>query len=306
MSFTSKVFLVRPSSFGYDPQTAASNAFQKPSSEEPDVVSARALEEFERVAEGLAGNEIEVVVADDSPQLSTPDAVFPNNWFSTHPEGTLVVYPMEATVRRRERLARHLELIREAARTSRVIDLTEYEGEGRFLEGTGSLVLDNESQIAYACLSSRTDEVLVRQWASLMDFSPVVFRAFGPDGTAVYHTNVMMCIGDGFAIVCADAIGDAAERGLVLGSLKGSGLEVIEISAEQMSRFAGNAIQLRNRSGRNLLVMSESARGCLNDGQLAAIASRSSLVSFAIPTIEACGGGSVRCMIAEIFTGPEK
>jgi len=305
MVFASKIFLVRPSGFGYNPETAATNAFQRPSPDDPGAVSFRALEEFDLLAEGLLAKGIEVIVSEDSRRLETPDSVFPNNWFSTHPDGTLVLYPMEAAARRRERLSRHLAVIRDAAATSGVIDLTIYEGEGRFLEGTGSLVLDNEARVAYACLSSRTDEVLVRQWAGLMGYSAEIFRAYGPDGTPVYHTNVVMCVGDGFAVVCAEAITDAAERDSVKRSLSEAGKEVIEILSAQMSAFAGNAIQLQDRDGGKLLVMSETARSSLDDAQIGAIAAHTAIASFAIPTIEACGGGSVRCMIAEIFPNRE-
>lgn len=301
MVFASKIFLVRPAQFGYNPQTAASNSFQKLPEYSRDESSRMALAEFDAFAAGISGLGIQVVVGEDRAQPHTPDAVFPNNWFSTHPDGTLVLYPMEAEARRKERDPLLIQKISSASAVRRTIDLSSHENEGRFLEGTGSLVLDHVAKTAYACISSRTHPGLVSEWASATGYRPVAFRAYGSDGTPVYHTNVLMCLGAGFAVLCAESITDPAERGKVIGELEAGGREVIRISQEQMAEFAGNMIQLENVKGERILVMSERARESLDREQLEAIIARTKIASFSIPTIEDCGGGSVRCMIAELF-----
>jgi hypothetical protein len=301
MIFTSRILLVRPARFGYNPQTAGSNAFQKSPDLPGGEISRRAMSEFEGVAEGIRRLGISVTVGEDSKEPYTPDAVFPNNWFSTHPDKTLVLYPMEAEARRRERDPALIEKIFRACGIERTLDLTSYEAEGKFLEGTGSLVLDHASRTAYACLSSRTDAGLVKEWAEEMKFEAVTFNAYGPDGTPVYHTNVLMCLGAGFAVFCAAAVSDATERERLRERLSSGGREVIEISPEQMSEFAGNMLQLQDLNGEKILVMSERARESLDPDQLQLILSRTRIASFPIPTIEHCGGGSIRCMIAELF-----
>lgn len=301
MSFASKVFLVRSWRFGYNPQTAASNAFQAGSGLDADEVAKRALREFDAMAEGLANLGIDVVIGQDHTETHTPDAVFPNNWFSTHPDGTLFLYPMMAPARRRERDPELIELIKEAAHTRETVDLTGYEAEERYLEGTGSLVIDSDAGIVYACNSSRTDPELVEHWCGITGMTPVLFRAVGPKDLFIYHTNVLLCIAKGFAILCSDSIDGDEGRMAVVGSLEGSGKDVIEISREQMTDFAGNALQLVDSAGEPVLVMSSRARRSLESRQLARIEECTAIADFDIPTIEVCGGGSVRCMIAEIF-----
>lgn len=301
MVFASKIFLIRPSRFGFNPQTSESNAFQKPPEVPAEAVSRLAVEEFDRAAEGLASLGIEVIVARDPVEPFTPDAVFPNNWFSTHPDRTLVLYPMEAEARRLERDPVHIELIKRESGIERTVDLTGYEKQGKFLEGTGSLVIDEESKRAYACLSSRTHRDLVEVWARETGYRPVIFRAFGAEGHPVYHTNVLMCVGNGFAVLCSESITNRYEREEVVSSLKAGGKEVIEISLGQMENFAGNMIQLEDRTGSEVLIMSDRARAALSGQQLEEIGKHTRTASFAIPLIERCGGGSIRCMIAELF-----
>ncbi|MCO6511764.1 MAG: hypothetical protein J5I65_13320 [Aridibacter famidurans] len=301
MFFASKVFLVRPSRFGFNPDTAGSNAFQSRSELPAEEVSERAQEEFDRFAERLRELGIETVVAEDPSEPHTPDSVFPNNWFSTHPDGTLVLYPMEAPARRLERAPSHVEVIREACGSQTLIDLTSYEAEACFLEGTGSLVIDHETRTAYACVSSRTDPDLARKWAETTGHGLVLFRASGGDGMPVYHTNVLMCIGQGFAVLCGEAIADDDERAAVTTALKNSGKELISISLAQMEEFAGNLLQLVTTKGEPLLAMSSRARSALTKEQLNRIGAHTAIADFEISIIEQCGGGSVRCMIGELF-----
>ncbi|HUF04836.1 MAG TPA: arginine deiminase-related protein [Aridibacter sp.] len=302
MPFASKIFLVRPARFGFNPETAGSNAFQERTDLAPEDVSKRAREEFDGFAEELRSLGIETVIAKDPPEPHTPDAVFPNNWFSTHPDGTLVLYPMEAAARRLERVPSHVEIVREACGTETLIDLTSHEAEGRFLEGTGSLVIDHDTRTAYACISSRTDPDLARKWAEDTGHSLILFHAYGSDGKPVYHTNVLMCVGKGFAVLCGEAITDEEELGAVTNALESSGRELITITQGQMEEFAGNLLQLENASGEPVLVMSSRARAALTDDQLSAIERHTKIADLPIPMIEQCGGGSVRCMIAELFT----
>ena len=303
MPFTSKVLLVRPSRFGYNPETVGSNAFQRPPLSDGDDVSKKALEEFDRVADGLANAGVDVVTVADSPEPYTPDAVFPNNWFSTHPDGTLCLYPMEAEARKHERVPAHIEVIKARCGTERIIDLSHYEKSGRSLEGTGSLVIDHSRRLAYACVSSRTDPGLVSEWAELTGHSTMVFKGLGPDGRPLYHTNVMMSLGIGFAVVCLSAVPDKGERRRLTDSFEDGGRRVLEIDEEQMAGYAGNIIQLVTSGGEPLLAMSESARRSLGGELLSEIAGHTDIVSFAIPMIERCGGGSLRCMTGELFEG---
>lgn len=302
MFFASEVFLVRPAGFGFNPQTAGSNAFQERADLDEAEISERARKEFDSFAANLSSLGIDTVVVDDPSEPRTPDAVFPNNWFSTHPGGILVLYPMEAPARRLERVPSHVEVIREACGIETLIDLTSYEAEGRFLEGTGSLVIDHDTRTAYACVSSRTDPDLARKWAEMTGHSLVLFHAYGRGGRPVYHTNVLMCLGRGFAVLCAEAIPDDEGLGAVKDTIEGSGRELIAITLAQMEEFAGNLLQLETTDGEPLLVMSGRARAALTDEQMTRIVGHTAIADIPIPTIEQCGGGSVRCMIAELFT----
>ena len=300
--------MVRPARFGYNSQTAASNRFQRPEPQSVDT-AARARSEFETLVQGIQAAGVKVCIVDDSVEPAKPDAVFPNNWVSFHGDGTVVLYPMQAPNRREERRMEVLQAVeaRLHFRRSRLVDLRAHEEQGRMLEGTGSLVLDHVHRIAYACRSPRTDESLVRKWSELMNYEPVLFDALGTDGTPIYHTNVLLSIGSKWAVVCVDAIAGAdCER--VLRRLRDSGREIIEISAKAMAGFGANILELQgeNASGgtRSVLVLSEAARASLQQLYNKAWERLNDrvdqVVTVAIPTIETAGGGSVRCMLAEV------
>jgi hypothetical protein len=296
------VFMVRPVAFGWNPETAPTNLFQgtPPAGGE---LQRRAHVEFERLAAALAAAGVEVHVLDDDPEARRPDAVFPNNWVSLHADGTVVLYPMLAPSRR---LERRPELLAELValggfRVERVLDLTYHERSGRFLEGTGSIVFDHVARRAYACVSPRSDAAVLDELCAELSYEPVVFHAAGPCGAPVYHTNVMLAIGRRFALVCAEAIA-AAERGAVLERLADGGRQVETISAGQMARFAGNLLELDAASGGGVLAVSQRGWDSLeSDARARLSAAVGQVVAVPVPAIEDAGGGSVRCMLAEVF-----
>lgn len=296
------VLAIRPAAFAANPETAASNSFQ---SAGPDaarhIVSRAALEEFQALIEQLDAADVDLVVADDTPRPEKPDAIFPNNWFSTHADGTVVLYPMMAPNRRLERRPDLLGTVA-AARglaISRVIDLSPAEATGRYLEGTGSLVLDRVNRIAYACTSPRTDRDALREFSARLDYETVAFRALDHLGLPIYHTNVMLSLGREFAVICAECIVDA-DRERVLASLHATRTSIIEVSRAQMERFSCNILEVRTRQGASAVLLSDTAEGALRF-RLAPPPGVDAVVSVAIPTIERFGGGSLRCMLAEIF-----
>ena len=299
---------MRPAQFGYNVQTAATNRFQQQAGITPDT-AARACVEFERLRAGLSAAGVRVCAVDDTVAPVKPDAVFPNNWVSFHRDGTIVLYPMQADNRRAER---RWDVIAEAQaqlqfRRRRLLDLRRHEREGRFLEGTGSLVLDHVQRIAYACRSERTEESLVRVWSRQMDYEPLLFDACGRDGTALYHTNVVLCIGSRWAAVCSEAIAQA-DRTRVLQRLRGCGRELIELSLSALDGFAANMLELSGKGAsgapRTVLLMSESAHVAWQRSDAQCLRTLSGQVDqvlvVAVPTIETVGGGSVRCMVAEV------
>ena len=296
---TDSVLMVRPVSFGYNEQTAINNSFQQKGFEKN--AQECALQEFDSFVKLLIENDINVEVVYDTIDPPTPDSIFPNNWFSTHP-GTLVIYPMFAQNRRNERREDIIELIKTKAHINNVIDLSNNEQKGKFLEGTGSLVLDRVNNIAYACKSPRTDDDVLEEFASALDFEYIIFDAKDKDGGPIYHTNVMMCIGSEFAVVCLDSVVNIDERVSLIESLEEDGKEIVEISLEQMENFAGNMLELVNSKGNHLLIMSERAKESLNEDQIEKLESFCKIVSPDLTTIETNGGGSARCMIAEIFS----
>lgn len=300
MQTTSTVFIVKPVRFGYNPQTAESNAFQKRTGYGRDVQEG-ALREFLAYAALLRANGVNIALAEDTEDPRTPDSIFPNNWFSTHEDGTLVLYPMAMPNRRAERKENFLNIIKKHFEVKRTVDLTHYEEEGLFLEGTGSLILDRENKIAYACLSPRTSQEVLDDFCSQMGYRAISFRATDQKGIDIYHTNVMMSVGTTYAIVCLDAIEDEAERDAVLNSLEKTGKKVMEITHEQMNSFAGNMLELRSNEGKKLLIMSASARKSLTSEQNRELSKTYRLLSPQLETIETNGGGSARCMLAEIF-----
>ncbi|SDF65219.1 hypothetical protein SAMN05421827_10198 [Pedobacter terrae] len=290
--------MIRPIDFKFNEQTAANNKFQVAS--ETQDVQAQALKEFDGFVDLLRQNDVDVTVVDDTLQPETPDSIFPNNWVSFHDDGSVYLYPMFSENRRLERRKEILEGLKTRFELSHISDLSFYEMQYAFLEGTGSMVLDRTNKIAYACLSVRTDEEVLNNFCMLSGYKPVVFQAVDSDNFPIYHTNVMMCIGDRFAVVCLDSISDAEERLQVNISLKGSGKEIIEISLEQMNKFAGNMLQVSNTAGESLLVMSEQGYLSLNSEQVEALEQYSRIIYAPLYTIEKNGGGSARCMLAEI------
>lgn len=299
--------MVRPQAFGFNPETAATNTFQQPAVNAGPDPASLARAEFERLARALESEGVSVCAADDSAQPAKPDAVFPNNWVSFHEDGTVVLYPMQSASRRPERRQEILAAVERqlSFKVKRLIDLTRFEGEGKFLEGTGSLVLDHAARVAYACLSPRTHPDVVAQWARELQYQPVTFSATNRAGVALYHTNVLMFIGARVLVVGAEAI-VAADRPRVLEQLRAGGRELIEVGQAQIEHFVGNMLELATwdeaLGDSRVLVMSESARRTLNPETYARLSGcTDTVLAVPIPTIERLGGGSVRCMLAEVF-----
>lgn len=290
--------MIRPVQFGFNAQTAVNNAFQLESAQEG--VHDRALQEFDRFVDLLRNNGVDVVTVDDSTEPHTPDSIFPNNWVSFHDDGRMILFPMYAENRRLERKPAVIDSIRERFVVNNVIDLTGFENNQQFLEGTGSMVLDRDSKIAYACLSPRTDEVLLDQFCRLMHYRKVAFVAVDDQGRPIYHTNVMMCVGDRYVVICLEAIPSLDDRSRVLATIVDSGKEVIDISLAQMNHFAGNMLQVSNTNGEKLLVMSSQAYASLTVAQRQSLEHYNRILHAPLDTIEANGGGSARCMMAEI------
>jgi hypothetical protein len=296
----SAVLLVRPAAFGFNADAARSNVFSH-ASKEPDF-AARAGAEFERLARILDDKGIEVLVLDDSVEPQKPDAVFPNNWFSTHADGTMVLYPMATAPRRLERRADDVRAIVERAGfdVRRLVDLSEHEGRDRFLEGTGSLVLDRARRRSYANPSPRTDPDVVAEFDRQLGYSTLLFDARDPGGRPIYHTNVLLSLGTRFAVLCLDAVAPE-ERARLAADIEESGRTIVELSFAQLRHFGCNLLELRNKEGETLLALSSAAKEKLRPDQVRQLEQLGGeLIDVPIPTIEAVGGGSVRCMIAEI------
>jgi hypothetical protein len=297
------IFMVRPAAFAWNPETAECNRFQSPGHGPAWSAHERAVVEFDALAAALSQAGVEVHVLDEPAVASSPDAVFPNNWVSLHHDGTVVLYPMLAPSRRRERRLEFLAELesRGGFAVSRLVDLTHHELEGRFLEGTGSVVFDHESRVAYACVSPRTDVAVLDELCEELGYEPFVFESTDADGVPVYHTNVVLSIGRRAAIVCAESVPEL-RRGAMLERLRAAGREVITIDRRQMSGFAGNVLEIEARDGTSVLAMSESARLSFEAASLEALQRAvDRVVAVPIPTIEQRGGGSVRCMLAEVF-----
>lgn len=299
--------MIRPAAFDYNPETARSNRMQQRATDPAIQVREQARTEFDGLVQALRSEGIRVCVAEDTPEPPKPDAVFPNNWVSFHADGTIVLYPMHAESRRRERRQEVIEQVTAELGfpRTRIVDLTHHEQSGRALEGTGSLVLDHLNRVAYACRSPRTDQQVLEEWAQALNYEPVLFDATDRAGVPLYHTNVMMCIGTRFAIVGADAI-VPQDRQRVLDRLAASGREIIEIDHSAIAGFAGNMLELATwdeaLGDSNVLVMSTSARHALGQDAFQRLnACVDTVLCAPVPTIERLGGGSVRCMLAEVF-----
>jgi hypothetical protein len=295
--------MIRPSGFAYNAETAVNNAFQVKSSDTD--IQQKAAKEFDNFAEILRKNGVDVIITEDTAEPHTPDSIFPNNWVSFHDDGTLLLYPMYAVNRRAERKPHVLDKIAAKFDIRKKIDLSEYENKNLFLEGTGSMVLDRDNRIAYACLSPRTSEKVLEDFCRQMDYKAVVFDAIDISGKPIYHTNVMMCVADSYVVICLDSILNKAQREKTEAVIKDSGKAIVPISLEQMNRFAGNMLQVENFKGEKLLVMSTQAFESLTPEQLKLLQFFNRIIHSSLITIETNGGGSARCMMAEIHL-PEK
>jgi len=299
MQTTSHLLMIRPVHFTFNEQTAVNNAFQVAATD--NDTPHKALKEFNDFVQILTNNGIDVTVINDTLEPHTPDSIFPNNWISFHQDGTILLYPMYAANRRQERKPHVIEKIKEKFTITKTIDLTNYESNNLFLEGTGSMVLDRENKIAYACLSQRTDVAVLKDFCNQMNFTPVFFYAVDINKAPIYHTNVMMCIADKYAVVCLDAITDEQERNMVIKNLEHTHKQIIAITQQQMNQFAGNMLQVNNQEGKHFLVMSSQAYHSLTQEQIQLLESFNPILHSSLTTIETNGGGSARCMLAEVF-----
>lgn len=303
---TDTILMIRPVAFRMNEQTAVNNYYQKVLDNlVPATVNAKAQHEFDAFVEKLRAVGVNVIVVDSTLDPDTPDSVFPNNWVSFHENGDVALYPMFAENRRLERREDILDMLEDQGfHIENIVDYTSAEEDNIYLEGTGSLVLDRANHKAYCALSPRADEELVIEYCEDFEMTPVIFEAFqSVDGERrhIYHTNVMMCIGDTFAVICADCIDDKKERKMVLENLRQDGKEVILLTEAQLNHFAGNMLQVNGAGGKSYLVMSNAARQVLTTDQVSKIERHAEILSSSLDTIEACGGGSARCMMAEIF-----
>jgi len=290
--------MIRPVHFAYNAETAKNNKFQVKTGGED--IQLKALDEFDRFVSLLRQNEVDVTVIEDTPEPHTPDSLFPNNWISFHDDGTILLYPMYAPSRRAERKDHILSRIHEHFAVKNKIDLSGYEKNDLFLEGTGSMVLDRENKIAYACISPRTDKTVLDAFCKRMNYQPVSFKAVDENGDPIYHTNVMMCVADKYVVICLDSIPSAKEKEEVIEAIEKTGKEIIDISYGQLKHFAGNMLQIENMEGEKLLVMSTQAYQSLNNDQIEELSSYNRIIHSSLSVIETNGGGSARCMMAEI------
>ncbi|WP_369999687.1 citrulline utilization hydrolase CtlX [Winogradskyella sp.] len=302
---TDTILMIRPVNFRMNEQTAVNNYFQEDLDIKNAEINTKAQEEFDAFVEKLRAVGINVIVEDDDERMDTPDSIFPNNWVSFHSNGDVGIYPMFAENRRRERREEvFTRLEEEGFKIENVVDYTAAEDEGFFLEGTGSVVLDRVNRKAYCALSPRADEDLFIEFCEDFEYTPVVFTAnqtVEGKRLQIYHTNVMMCLAENFAVICLDAIDDKKERKNVVKHLKQDGKEIISITEGQMHQFAGNMLQLRGDNNQRYLVMSEAAHKSLTKDQINRIEKHCPILSSSLETIETCGGGSARCMMAEVF-----
>ncbi len=305
MQITNTILMIRPVSFRMNEQTAVNNYFMEDIDMNNQAINEKAQEEFDAFVSVLKNKGVNVIVIEDTKEPDTPDSIFPNNWISFHANGTVGVYPMFAENRRKERRDDILEKLEEKGfKIENVVDYTAAEGEGLFLEGTGSILMDRENRKAYCALSQRADEDLFIEFCEDFDCFPVIFTANqSVDGKRmpIYHTNVMMALAEEFAIICTDSIDNKKECKNVLDHLKKDGKEIIEITEKQMHHFAGNMLQILGGDGKKYMVMSTAAYESLSSDQIARIESHCDILYSSLSTIETCGGGSARCMMAEVF-----
>jgi hypothetical protein len=293
------ILMVRPASFGYNPETAASNAFQKRSDNESQV-QIMARKEFDNAVDAMVTKSISVLVVEDTPDPVTTDAIFPNNWITTHEDGRIFLYPMMAPSRRLERRTDIVKQLNENYKVTEVDDISGVESEGRFLEGTGSIIFDHPNKVAYACRSERTEGELFTSLCAKLGYEPILFNAVDENGLAIYHTNVMMWIGESLAGICLDSIHEENDQELILNQLAATNHKVIALSYDQMNAFAGNMFEVKNANNDRFLLMSQTAYDALLPGQLSEMEKYLSPLPLDIHTIEESGGGSIRCMVAGI------
>ncbi len=298
MQSTSQLLMIQPVNFGFNAETAVNNAFQK---NVAGNIQQDALNEFNEFVAVLRKNKVDVTVIEDTLSPSTPDSIFPNNWISFHEDGRIFLYPMFALNRRSERKLTVLDPIKKKFSVTEIVDLSKYEKDDLFLEGTGSMVLDRENKIAYACLSPRTDENILNEFCRLTNFTSVTFKAKDISGVDIYHTNVMMCIADSYVVICLESITNDEERENVTSSLQKTNKEIIDISQQQLNSFAGNMLQVKNVNGELLLVMSFQAFNSLTTSQIKTLQKHNRIIHSSLLSIETVGGGSARCMMAEVF-----
>ena len=298
MQSTSHILMIQPVNFSFNAETAVNNAFQVEN--KADNVQQKALEEFENFVSLLQQHNIEVTVVKDTAFPNTPDSIFPNNWISFH-KHSICLYPMYAVNRRLERKPDLIQMLRDKYGIEKIFDLTHYENENKFLEGTGSMVLDRENRIAYACLSPRTNIEVLDVFCRQMKYLPVVFNATDESNTAIYHTNVMMCVADRYVVVCLESIKKTEQRKSLKSAISMTGKDIIAISFNQMNHFAGNMLQMKNTKGQQLLVMSSQAYHSLTKAQVKKLEQFNPIIHAPLTTIETNGGGSARCMMAEVF-----
>ena len=298
--------MIRPVAFRMNEQTAVNNYYQKViDGLLPETVNAKAQQEFDTFVAKLTAVGVDVIVVEDTLNPDTPDSIFPNNWISFHENGDVALFPMFAENRRQERREEILDILEEKGFIiENIVDYTSAEEDGYYLEGTGSILLDRANGKAYCALSPRADEELFIEFCEDFDLNPIIFEAFqtvNGERKLIYHTNVMMCLGETYAVICADSIDDKKERKMVLDSLKGDEKEVVLITEDQVNNFAGNMLEVKGANDRRYLVMSTSAHKSLTKKQVAQLEEHVTILSSSLDTIEACGGGSARCMMAEIF-----
>lgn len=305
MQVTNTILMLRPVNFRMNEQTAVNNYFQEDLDLKNQVINEKAQQEFDAFVTVLREKGVNVIVVDDRKDLDAPDSIFPNNWVSFHADGTVGLYPMFAENRRRERREDILDLLEQRGYIiENIMDYTSAEEEGYYLEGTGSIVLDRVNEKAYCALSARADEELFIEFCEDFEYTPVVFTAnqsVAGSRKPVYHTNVMMCLGETFAVICLDSIDDKKEKKNIVSHLKQDGKEIIAITEQQMHHFAGNMLQVMGMGGRRYLVMSTAAHDSLSQLQLEKLKNHCEIVHSSLDTIETCGGGSARCMMAEVF-----
>ncbi|MFV5698750.1 citrulline utilization hydrolase CtlX [Flavobacterium sp. ZT3R17] len=303
---TNSILMIRPIAFRMNEQTAVNNYYQKVlDGLLPATVNAKAQQEFDAFVAKLKAVGVDVTVVDDTLNPDTPDSIFPNNWVSFHENGDVALYPMFAENRRQERREDILDILEDKGFViNNIMDYTSAEEDGFFLEGTGSLLLDRANGKAYCALSPRADEELFIEFCEDFDYAPVIFEAFqtvNSERKLIYHTNVMMCLGETFAVICSDCIDDKKERKMVLDNLKENGKEIILITEAQVNNFAGNMLEVRGSNDKRYLVMSAAAHQSLTPKQIEQLEKHAEILSSSLDTVEACGGGSARCMMAEIF-----